>query len=498
MIQARPRLIGGVVAFVFCLFAWPSGSVVAQEGAVEPAVIRGGSDEQSRANLAATIDSILAERELQQTTVGIHVEDVSDGTVLYSLNADQPMNPASNTKLLTAAAALDLLGPEYTLSTHLLTDKRERGSVENLYLRAGGEAFLLFRDILSWASELRMQGVERVEGDLIIDDGVFHGAYLPPGFDLRPSDAAWRPMVGALSVNFNAVTATVSGGDRIGASPRVRLDPPNDHVTVINQARTVRGRVSRIWVVAEEEDGGQGTKIYVRGTIGIDAEGVSFRKRIDNPPAFAGSVVARAMRMMGIEFNGEVRVGATPPDAILIYRHNSQPLINAISAMNKWSNNFIAEQLLRLMGVVDDEPSTWDRARERASKALSTYGLELGSFTLYNGSGLYDGNLVSPRQFVSLLRRMRTHRYGPEFVSSLAIAGVDGTLRHRLGGEWTTGNLRGKTGTLNDVAALTGYVHTRSGRLVAFSIIFNDPPRRAWNYRHQQDAIARAIADFDG
>ena len=456
----------------------------------------GVRDDRNDPALEAVINAILMDSEMRRTTVGIHVEDVSSGRVLYSREADRPMNPASNIKLLTAAAVLDLLGPEHTVSTTLYTDRRRDTTIQNLYLRGEGEAFLLFKDVLSWAGELRMQGITAIEGDLVVDDAIFEGAYMPPGFDLRPSDAAWRPDIGAVSVNFNAVTATISPGDTIGAAPTVRLDPPQNHVRVVNRARTVRGSLSRLSVTAEPQ--GNRTRITVTGTLGVNARSVSQRRRIDNPPAFAGAVMAEAMNMMGIEFDGEVRAGKTPKDSERLYVHNSQPLMNAISAMNKWSNNFIAEQLLRLLGVVNEEPSTWDLARSRAMESLRKNGMSQGAFTLYNGSGLYDGNLVSPRQFVSLLRRMRHHEYGPEFISSLAIAGVDGTLRHRLDRGLTNRNLRGKTGTLRDVSALSGYVETKSGRMVAFSIIFNDPPRAAWNYREQQDGIARAIAEFDG
>ncbi len=476
--------------------------VAAEDGRaaiVEPGVgeeQRGAARVASHPGLARAIEGVLAEPDMRRTTVGIHVEDVSDGTVLYSLNANRLMNPASNAKLLTAAAVLDVLGPSHTLVTDLRTDRRRGSEIQNLYIRGGGEAFLLYRDVLSWASELRHQGVEKITGDLVIDDGIFAGASLPPGFDQRPSDAAWRPMIGALSVNFNAVGVRVEPAEAVGAPARVRLDPPNSHVEVVNRARTVGGGQARAHVEAEAS--GDGTRVIVTGTIGVNANGVTHRRRIDNPSAFAGSVIADALRLMGVEFDGEIRTGTVPEGTERVYRHESQPMMAALSAMNKWSQNFIAEQLLLLLGLDGEEPSTWEQARVRATESLLGNGMNGEEFTVFNGSGLYDGNEVTARQLVSLLREMRSHRYGAEFLSTLAIAGVDGTLRHRLNDGVTEGNLRGKTGTLRDVTALSGYVQTEGGRMVAFAILFNNPPRQAWNYRGQQDAIARAIASFDG
>ncbi len=447
--------------------------------------------------LAEAIDEFLAGSSMRGVSAGIHVEDLMSGEVIYSHEADRLMDPASNMKLVTAAAVLDELGPQHTLETLLSTDARANGRVENLYVRGEGEAFILFKDMLDWARQLRVQGVEAIDGDVVIDDGVFDGGYLPPGFDLRETGDAWRSPIGAVSVNFNAVTAIVKPGERPGMEPRVRLDPPNDYVQVVNRARTTTGSLQRIHV--DSEAGEEGTVITIGGTIGAGASEVRQRRRINDPPAFAGAVVAEAMRMMGIEFEGQIRRGVAPSDGERLFRHESSPMIDTVSAMNKWSNNFMAEQLLRLLGTLDvDDPSTWEASQARLRYAVDSQGLLSGQYELGNGSGLWGGNLLSARQLVTLLSRMQRHRFGPEFVSSLPIAGVDGTLRHRLREESTQGNVRAKTGTLRNVTALSGYLTTASGRRVAFSVLFNDTPRRAWFYRDEQDRIVEMIAEFDG
>lgn len=446
--------------------------------------------------LRRAIDNVLAAPAIGTSKVGIHVVDVATGEVLYTRNGDIPLNPASNVKLITGAAALDILGPQHTFTTVLRAPEVVGNTVKGgLYVSSDGEAFLLFQDILSWAGQLQQKGIRVIEGDIIIDDTIFDGAYLPPGFEQKDADAAYRPAIGAVSVNFNAVTAVVLPGAKAGDPPIVRLDPPTAHVKVVNNARTIAGSRSRVDAVSTPSE--DRTVMTIAGTIGQSARPVSIRKRIDNPPLFAGSVFASALEMVGIEFKGTVRTGKTPIPTQVLVTHRSQPLANIVSAMNKWSNNFMAEQLLRVLGIDDEQASTWDLSRARAVDFLLRAGFDAGAFRLHNGSGLYEGNEISARQLVSLLRYMRNHRYGPEFVSSLAIAGVDGTLRTRMNQAPMLGNVRGKTGSLNHVTSLSGYAHTASGRLVAFSIMFNDTPTLAWNLRDHQDAITAEIAKFN-
>jgi D-alanyl-D-alanine carboxypeptidase/D-alanyl-D-alanine-endopeptidase (penicillin-binding protein 4) len=167
-----------------------------------------------------------------------------------------------------------------------------------------------------------------------------------------------------------------------------------------------------------------------------------------------------------------------------------------VQAMNKWSNNFMAEQLLRVLGRDGETPSTWERSRETVRGFLERAGIDASQLALKNGSGLYDGNEISPRQFVRLLTFMLDHAAAPEYLSSLAVAGRDGTLADRMNSDAARGRVRAKTGTLNGVSALSGYARTASDRRLAFSIILNDTKRRAWRYRPAQDAFVTALAEF--
>lgn len=520
-----PRSTSLPTALVFLLLALFAAPAAAQEKG-EPTETSKDQQEKLAQNLPPTdpapkeavralrskIDGILKKRVSSKAKVGIYAVDTTTGQVLYAKNASEGFNPASNIKLLTAAAALDAFQPHRTFATRLIArPPNAEGIVDGpLYVVGEGEAFLLFEDIIDWAAKLKLKGVETIKEGIVIDDAAFKGEYLPPGFDQKDEDASYRSPIGAVSVNFNAVTVIVEPADKAGREPEVRFFPPNDHLTLVNKARTVDSSGQSVRF-SSDPDGNGGTTITVGGAIGTRSSAVRDRLRIDNPPKFAGSVLREALEMVDIDVQGEVKHGQAPGDGEkdsekdsekdgarteVLVNHYSQPLSYVVLAMNKWSNNFMAEQLLRTLGRGDDQPSTWERSRERVLDFLKTAGVDTSELTLKNGSGLYDGNSVAPRHFVRLLTHMLDHRAGPEFVTSLAVAGRDGTLRGRMKGAATAGNVRAKTGTLNDVSALSGYLDTQSGRRVAFSVLFNETPKRAWLYRPVQDDIVEALAEF--
>lgn len=441
------------------------------------------------------IEKLLKVKELRKSDVGIYARDVKTDEVLYTHDADESFNPASNMKLVTAAVALEKVGPEFVFGTRLSAEGVTNGVVKGpLYLKGEGNPLLLWEDLLAWASELKAQGITEIEDGIVVDDTEFAGGFIPPGYDQKDEDASYRAPIGAVSLNFNAQTVVIRPGDRKGDAATAYLLPPNDHVKLVNKVRTGSGRRQRI--SASSEPDGDGTRIEIRGVIGDRAEPTRVRKRIDNPSLFTGSALKKALELAGIKVSGEVRRGERPEGTRTLHYHRSRSLAYIVFLMNKWSNNFMAEMLYRFLGH-GDEPATTERAREVVNAYLQNAGIDTKGFTTFNGSGLYDGNEITPRQIGELLDYIYDRPIYPEFASALAVAGRDGTLGKRLEDSSTRGTLRGKTGTLNNVTALSGYMQTRSGRWVAYSILINDPPVRAWRLRRLQDEIAEAIAEFD-
>lgn len=458
--------------------------------------------------LGKKLDALCTSGDLAKTRVGVHVRDLATGQVLYARDADALYNPASNMKMVTSALALDLFGPAHTFTTTISAGDLQGSTIKgNLYVQGTGEGFLLYEDVLDWAAQIKNQGIDKLEGDVIVSDGPFKGGdYLPPGFEQKSEDASYRAAVGSVSVNFNATTITLAPGAKPGDAPIITLDPPNDHLEIDSSLTTVAGTTRSLSVqsLPNEKAGEEGgTIIKIAGRIGVKARPWSVRKRVDSPPLYAGSVFLHALSDMGIDTT-DAKVSRGEPSGkeklTKLVAHGSEPLTELLMAMNKWSNNFMAEQLFRAIGTTKgagDARGSWEGSTAVMKDFLaSKLGLKEGSdFRVKNGSGLYAGNGLSPRAITTLLSFMYRHVWSTEYISSMAIAGVDGTLASRFDGD--RGRLRGKTGTLNEVSALSGYVTTRSGRVVAVSILLNDPPVRAWRLRSKQDEIAQAIIDFD-
>lgn len=506
MINYRHHLLRSLIVLVL-LAAWAPPGWAQRAGGAEAgaATTNAGELKQKTTRLTQQIETILGASDVTGGKVGIYAVDANSGAVLYQQGIDIVMNPASNTKLVTAAAILDKFGPSHTFRTELWApeksanrDRFPDGKLQGpLYLRSDGDPFLLLSDFLELAHQLQSLGVTQVVGDLVVDESRFAGEHLPPAFEQKAEDAAYRAAVGAVSVNFNAISVKVLPGATPGEPPVYLLQPPNDAIEVVNRARTVEGARRAIELKSETLPN-QRTRLTLTGTIGVDARAFQTpRKRIDNPPQFAGSAFQEALKSLGIDLTGKVVVGPTPASARALLSHESRPISYSVNGMNKWSNNFIAEMLLRAMSGGADEASTWAASQAAVMAFMQQTGIDLKGFVYKNGSGLYDANRMSARQVVELLRYMHTHRWGPEFKASLAISGVDGTMLRRLDSPATRGKLRAKTGSLNEVTALSGYARTDSGREVIFSIIFNDPPALAWRYRPVQDRLAEAIQAFD-
>lgn len=469
---------------LMCLMLW-TPAVYAQDAPASKAI-------KFLPRMEASINQALKQKGLSKSKVGVHVVDLATGAVLYAHNANVPMNPASNMKLVTSAAVLDAFGPSRTFTTRVIAQKVQGTKVVGqLTLQGGGDPSLGLQHMLAWAHAMKVRGITHVQGDVVVDASLFDAQDLPPAYEQKQQDGSYRAPVGALTVSYNATGVIVSPG-AAGKPAQVRLAPDNDYVRVENTTETVAGRGSSLKVKAVFENGQ--TVIKLSGRVGKDAPTRTWRKRIDDSALYAGHVFVKALNAVGITHKGKVRRGKLKAGEVLV-AHASSDTARLVGLMNKWSNNVIAEQLFKLLGRKSESAATFEAARKRVEAFLTTSKISTKGLTIYNGSGLFNGNLISTAQLTSVLRVMHTHKNAPEYRASLAIGGVDGTLSRRFKSPQTRGNIRAKTGTLNEVSALSGYVKTAGGRDVAFSIVLNDTPTYASRLRGQQDKIAQIIAE---
>lgn len=446
-------------------------------------------------DLKAAIDKILAAPQLARATIGVVVIDTATGAVLYEHDADAPINPASNVKLVTTAAALALLGPEHRYVTRLeiAKDTRKGGVIAgDLFLRGGGDPALVTADLYELASLLYARGITQIDGAVVVDGTAFDRDELPPGYDQKSELAAYRALSGAASVNFNTFVVHVQPGS-VGQPAVASIEPPAPSLRIRASIKTIAGARDQIKASrAATADGA--TEIVLTGTIGAKIDGLSLRYPVDDPSRYAGEVLVQVLADRGIKVASGVKIGAAPADASPIATHRSEPLAALIRGVNKLSNNFMAEQILKSLDLA--APATFAGAVARVRDHLTAHGITDVGIKLTNGSGLYDTNRLSARQIATLLHRVgQDFRIAPDFIASLPIMGVDGTLQTRLRGSPVARYVRAKTGTLNQASALSGYAGAEGKPPLAFAILIGDIDRGTVRAaRLAQDQIAEELA----
>jgi D-alanyl-D-alanine carboxypeptidase/D-alanyl-D-alanine-endopeptidase (penicillin-binding protein 4) len=463
-------------------------------------LLTAAADASAGRELEAALRAIVEGGPLAGARAGVLVEDVESGQVLYAKDADALLNPASNVKLVTTAAALARLGPDYRFDTEFYAEpgSRSLSPLRSLWVRGTGDPSLLTERLWAVAGDLVHLGIRRV-GDLVIDDSFFDGERTGPGFDQESGDRSYLAPSGAASLNWNTVAVYVAPADRPGAKARVEVEPASDYFEIDNRAATVSGGGRRRVTVSSQPHNGK-QRIVVDGRVAAGSRMQVVWRKIDEPALYLGHTLRRLLELRGVTVTGRVKVGKVPQGARLVHVAQSESLAEIVRRLNKTSNNFVAEQLLKTLGaVVKGAPGSWAKGIGAAEEFLAEIGVPRGAYVMKNGSGLNDTNRFSPRQLVTVLRAMWARfPLQAEYVTSLPVAGRDGTIRFRMEGSEAEGRLRAKTGTLEHVTSLSGYVQTAGGRTLAFAVLVNDFAGRPANVVRSVDAIGTALAASGG
>jgi D-alanyl-D-alanine carboxypeptidase/D-alanyl-D-alanine-endopeptidase (penicillin-binding protein 4) len=433
--------------------------------------------------------------QLGKARIGAYALDLASDTELFSHAADTGLAIASSTKLLTSIAALGTLGGGFRWRTAVYADDIDdaTGKVTgNLYLRGRGDPTLSKADLDQLAADVAARGIRSIDGQLIVDTGYFDTDVEPPHFADQPKErAGFRAPVASLGVGKSAFTVTVLP-DPSGPGI-VQLDPdvPDYVRTGKIDVKTVTDKRTRLKIDVKPKGGR--LEVDVSGQIKVATGSYDVRKRIDDPVKLATEVFRAALAAHDVKLGKRsVAIGPVPTTAKLVAAHDSAPLALVIREMNKQSDNYVAESLLKTLGAetrATPGPATWADGKAGVAAFLAKLGIPAGTYRADNGSGLYDASSVSPHQLVTLLRAAyRDFRIGPDLVASLPTGGVDGTLAKRWTKSAAKGRVRAKTGTLDKVVSLAGYVATDDSHQLAFAIVANDIPPG-------QRAAARALAD---
>ena len=449
---------------------------------------------------------------------GVMVVSLDRGDTLFAHAGDALMTPASNLKLFTSAAALHYLGPQFRYNTFLLADGVVEGGElrGDLVLYGTGDPTLSGRfgnQLAVWrafADTLKSLGVMRISGAVVGDGSYFAGPGTGAGWKEDYMNASYAAPAGALSYAENIATLEIRPAAQAGWRPEIRLVPGGDGIAIVNQATTVTSGRSWVNVSRAAYDG----PITVRGQIRRGTGPLQRSIPVSDPARYAAAVLREVLRENGVEVAGGVRSVQTEAESPVTGRsvfapaydgarplrvlalHNSPPLIDILEIVNKRSHNLMSEQALRTVARVATGEGTVEGGARAVRHLLdeATPGSDVPTIAMYDGSGLSPLNRVSARTTIHLLSYMRKSPMWEAYWQTLPeVAGPGGLRRmYQTGAER---NLRAKTGTIDNVSALSGYVRSGDGEMLAFSIMANNVPS-TWRAKRIEDAIGARLAAF--
>jgi len=425
--------------------------------------------------------------------IGVTVLDLENGEILYAHNPDKRFIPASNMKLVVIGASLYYLGPNYRFETEFLVDgPLEAGVVKgNLYVHGSGDPSITRYEMEYIARSLAEGGLREIRGDVVLDDSFFDDRLRgPASYDNILKKGL--PIQSALSYNFNLVELRAT--PRAAGSRAALLDEGYGYFDVLNRVTTAtRGRP---WVRVQKL---RRDRVLVRGRViqGDEEEHVGSFVAPD-PTRYFGSALIGKLREKGIIISGKVVKGRTEGKKLeTLYVHRSARLIEVLSALGKYSNNFSAEQMLKALGAHRwGEPGSFESGARALGEYLVGLGFSKDDFHIEDGSGLsYDNNL-STRILVRVLEELYdAPELRTDLICSLALGGVDGTLRKRFLNARHMGRIMAKTGSLAGVSSLSGFAFSPSRGPLAFSVVTNGI-RHQYRADHVEDEIGRALLDY--
>lgn len=453
------------------------------------------------------MDDIFNDPNFSNAHWGVVIQSLETGEYFYKRNEDKLFMPASNLKLFTSAAGLVLLGDDYTFKTNIYKRGKIDGStlIGDLIIQGNGDPTISGRfyenDILhvynDWADSLLELGIDEITGNIIGDDNSFDDKGLGEGWEWDYESYWFAAQSSAISFNDNCIDIVVTY-DNLTKQAKVDINPYTLYAVINNKVSVVNNdSVTNVDVYRE-----RGTNIVtVEGTI-HKSDSVKTFVTVNNPTQFSMVVLKEVLESKGISVGGYAVDVDDLPSAIdynglsKLFVHYSPNLREIVKVINKNSQNFFAEQLLKAVGLEYGKVGSAENGIEACSKVFREMGINPEYMIMVDGSGLSRLNLVSPKNIISILNYMYRHKFYLSFYNSLPIAGVDGTLANRMKGTKAENNVRAKTGYIGAVRSLSGYVNTLDNEPIAFSIIANNfsvPLKLADNI---QDLVCNRLANF--
>ncbi len=421
--------------------------------------------------------SLIKKNKLNPEHFGLHWAR-PDGSEVLKHRSDVLMLPASISKIATASAVLQHLPPGTKFKTQLRSSARiDEGQLKgNLYLVGGGDPSFVSENMWFLVNSFKRNQIKKVMGDICVDDSLFDSIRFDESRESVRVDRAYDAPVGAMSFNWNSMNVFVRP-TKAGKSALVVLDPENDYLRLENSVTTGKSGGADIQVDRDWNEKSKTETVKVRGRIGENQKEAVIFANITNPDFWAGENLKSFLTQRGIEVAGSVKNCKSDSSMQILAESESKPIEMILSDMNKFSNNFVAEMLTKNMASLTSKPATLNAGVQKIQKHLKDLGFDLQKeFVILNPSGLTrDNKMTAYAMWKLLLIRAKDFSTMPEFMMSLPIAGVDGTLKKRMKDALTFRQVRAKTGMLNGVVSLAGYATDLNGMPIPFAFMYNGP-----------------------
>jgi D-alanyl-D-alanine carboxypeptidase/D-alanyl-D-alanine-endopeptidase (penicillin-binding protein 4) len=486
-----------------------SSACAAHASTAAPEASRTGS--AAVRQLQSDLFTIFNAPAMQRGVWGVDIRAAESGVVLFQHNAERLMMPASNMKILTLSAAAQTLGWDFRFTTTLETTAAVENGVllGDLVVRGTGDPTISTRGERAkavfdeWAAALRAAGISEIAGRIIGDDQAFDDEGLGPGWAWDYLDAGYAAPIGALQYNENAADVTVTPGAAAGDPVVLRLEAGSG-LTLVNRARTVEtgaGTETSIDIHRRVDR----PEIEITGMMPLGASPVTRTVAVVNPTIFFAQAVKDALTSRGVTVRGPAVDGDDVAAELMqqsaakrVLHTTPSPALREIgTVLMKVSQNQYGETLLKALGASRGGLGTTGSGRSAASETFNSWSVPADAYVMSDGSGLSRYDYVTPAAITTILRRMYSDpRHRDPFLATLPLAAKDGTISTRMRKTRAEENAAAKTGSIANVRSLSGFVRSRDGEMLVFSIIANDFVIPAANVNWAADLAVETLANF--
>jgi D-alanyl-D-alanine carboxypeptidase/D-alanyl-D-alanine-endopeptidase (penicillin-binding protein 4) len=453
---------------------------------------------KSKEEIKAEVNKLLKHKYLKNVNYSIQLISKDTKETLLNIGEKKAFTPASTIKLLTTACALNKLPKDFQLKTIICSETEIKNNIisGNIYLKGYGNPLLSSSDIEDMATTLSIKGLRIIEGNIIIDDTYLDSKLFRNEWIDSQENSFEESAISAVTVDNNSLYVRLNSSEKINSTPELFLYSELNELKIVNNVKTANITRRKETVSISLKDIDDQYTLTLTGKIGKNRTKY-LNVKIKKPSLFCGTVLRSALASRGISVRGVIKNGKLPTRYILLAQHNL-PIEDLISIINKNSDNFCADQLLKIIGA---ETGLKNGSAKNGISTIYSYlkenRIDTANLRIYDGSGLSRKNKLNSNTLAQLLYNITNNKEIFEsFYNSLSCAGVDGTLKYRMNNVFESADIRGKTGTLRDVTSIAGYVTSPDNELLIFTIFMDNVKFGVLELRNIQDKIIELFSEF--